>query len=151
MASVTYSLMYLESLWSTWSSVSRLTRSAFLTETDWKSSWKGVEDAFGFLSRNGMWKTEQLLCQQDEVCCYVFLLVQTDWIEPVSSLHCCDYLVIFISSWHRWENVTIPHHGNLCAVEHDDVSTVPAPAQKQKHAAVSHYLWLDWTNKTIYL
>lgn len=30
-------------------------------------------------------------------------------------------------------------HGNLCAVEHDDVDTVAAPAEKQVHALVSYY------------
>lgn len=34
----------------------------------------------------------------------------------------------------------MPHHGNLCAVEHDDVDTVAAPAEKQMHAMVSYYL-----------
>lgn len=34
----------------------------------------------------------------------------------------------------------MPHHGNLCAVEHDDVDTVAAPAEKQMHAVVSYYL-----------
>lgn len=32
----------------------------------------------------------------------------------------------------------MPHHGNLCAVEHDD--TVAAPAEKQMHTMVSSYL-----------
>lgn len=47
------------------------------------------------------------------------------------------------------KNATIPHHGNLCAVEHDDVATVAAPAEKQMHAMVSNYL--DRTHKTIQL
>lgn len=47
------------------------------------------------------------------------------------------------------KNATIPHHGNLCAVEHDDVATVAAPAEKQMDAMVSNYL--DRTHKTIQL
>ena len=45
----------------------------------------------------------------------------------------------------------MPHHGNLCAVEHDDVATVAAPAEKQMHAAVSCYLAIcnEGTHKTI--
>lgn len=55
MASVTYSLMYLKAL-STWSGVCKLTGSAFLTgQTDrLEVLLEQVEDASGFLSRNGM-------------------------------------------------------------------------------------------------
>lgn len=44
----------------------------------------------------------------------------------------------------------MPHHGNFCAGEHDDVATVAAPAEKQMHAMVSYYLAIcnEWTGHT---
>lgn len=29
------------------------------------------------------------------------------------------------------KNATVPHHGNRCAVEHDNVNMIAAPAEKQ--------------------
>lgn len=44
----------------------------------------------------------------------------------------------------------MPHHGNFCAGEHDDVAIVAAPAEKQMHAMVSYYLAIcnEWTGHT---
>ena len=113
--------MCLKSLWSTWAGVGRGTGSRFLQETGWKSSWKRVENASGLLSRNGMLVERRRPFPTGQAWIRVFTTAVIMDATSVSSLH--------YSNSYATSSATMPHHGNHCAVKHDD--TVAAPAEKQ--------------------